>query len=130
MVNYRKEDIAMGNAFAYILAIVIFVVVLNFVFLLMRLRRDRYTKPGKALQEETRSVFRDNEIQRRLDREEQDAAQYVELRNKTLALYDEVRRRAAAAEREAARAADSNSESGLRNAELEGEKTASEEEQG
>ena len=93
----------MTTAFVYILAIVIFVIVLNFIMLLFRLRRDRYVRPKRPVQDEAMAAtYRGNEIRRRLDREEQDAAQYVELRNKTLALYDEVRRRAAAAERQAA----------------------------
>jgi len=90
----------MGTAFAYILAIVAFVIVLNFVMLMFRLRRDSYKKPSRdALEEEKAVVLRNNEIRRRLGREEDDAAQQVELRNKTLALYDEVRRRAAAREK-------------------------------
>jgi len=95
-----------GTAFAYILAIIAFVIVLNFVMLMFRLRRDRYSKPNReAMEEEKAALLRDHEIRRRLDREEEDAAQRVELRNKTLELYDEVRRRAAAREKEAAAAA-------------------------
>ena len=95
----------MGTALAYILAIVAFVIVLNFVMLMFRLRRDRYQKPNReAIEEEKAVVLRDNEIRRRLEREENEALERVILRNKTLELYDEVRRRAAAREKEAAAA--------------------------
>ena len=99
----------MGTAFAYILAIIAFVIVLNFVMLMFRLKRDRYNKPNKAaMEEEKAALIRDHQIRRRLDREEEDAAQRVELRNKTLELYDEVRRRAAAREKESAAVAADN----------------------
>ena len=92
----------MGTAFAYILAIVAFVIVLNFVMLMFRLRRDRYQKPSReAIEEEKAVVLRDKEIRRRLEREENEALERVILRNKTLELYEEVRRRAAAREKEA-----------------------------
>ena len=89
----------MANPFAYILAIVIFVIVLNFIMLFHRLRRDRYRRPGKAaVEEEKAAEWREKELQRRLDREQEDFAMRVELRNKTLELYEQVRR--SAAERE------------------------------
>jgi len=95
----------MEGAFAYMVAIIFFVIAFNFFFLYMRLKRDRTRtrkSGGVAMEEEKAVRLRDREIQRRLDREQEEAAQRVELRNKTLALYDQVRRRAAAAEKEAA----------------------------
>ena len=92
----------MEAAFVYILAIVAFVIVLNFVMLMFRLRRDRYKKPSReALDEERAAIVRDHEIKRRLEREENEAIEFVEKRNKTFELYEEVRRRAAAREKEA-----------------------------
>jgi len=92
----------MHVAFAYIIAIVAFVIVLNFVMLFIRLKRDRYQKPSKDIIEEAKAVvLRDKEIRRRISREQEDAARDVELRNNTLKLYDEVRRRAEVRERKA-----------------------------
>jgi len=84
----------MHSAFAYLVAIIAFVIVLNFFMLFMRLRRDRYKKPDKAAMEEERAaIHRHKEIQRRLDREQEEMAYRVEMRNKTLELYKEVRKR-------------------------------------
>ena len=92
----------MQGAFVYIIAIVAFVITLNFVMLFIRLRRDKYRKPSRETLEEAKAAeLRDREIKRRLNREEEDALHQVELRNKTLDLYMAVRRRAAEREREA-----------------------------
>ena len=92
----------MAGAFAYIIAIVAFVIVLNFVMLFFRLRRDRYRRPSRAaIEEEEAAALREREIWRRIDREQEAAAVRVELRNQTLELYEEVRRRAALREKEA-----------------------------
>ena len=92
----------MESAFVAVIAIVGFVIVLNFVMLMYRLRRDRVKKPSRAaMAEEQAAVLRDKEIRRRLEREEIEALEHVEKLNKTLELYDEVRRRAAAREKEA-----------------------------
>ena len=93
----------MPFALGSILAVVFLVIVLNFVMLFIRLKRDRVRRPSKEVMEEAKAVIlRDNEIRRQLDREELEAAEYVELRNKTLELYEEVRRRAHTRELEAA----------------------------
>ena len=90
----------MHAALPFIIAIVVFAVVANFVMLFVRLRRDRYRKPNRvAMDEEKAARMRAAEIQRRLAWEQQDATEYVELRNKTFALYEEVRKRAAERER-------------------------------
>ena len=92
----------MQGAFAALLAIIAFVIVLNFVMLFYRLRRDRYRKPSREILEEKQAtLIRDREIRRRLNSEQEDAAEFVRKRNKTLALYEEVRRRAEIREREA-----------------------------
>ena len=104
----------MHAAFPYILSIVAFVIVLNFVMLFFRLRRDRSKRPSRPVLEEERAAeLRHNEIRRRLEREERLALEHIELRNKTLALYDEVRRRAAAREKEAATASEIEPENAL-----------------
>jgi len=86
----------MNTALPVLLAIIAFVIVLNFVMLFFRLRRDKYKKPNKEILEEKKAVLiRDREITRRLNREQEDAVEFVEKRNKTLALYEECRKRAA-----------------------------------
>ena len=93
----------MPGPFAYVIVLVVFVIAINFFMLFFRLRRDRYRKPGRASVEEAQAArWREKELQRRLDREQEEAAHRVELRNNTLALYDQVRRNAAAREKEAA----------------------------
>ena len=105
----------MAGPFAYILAIVVFVIVLNFIVLFHRLRRDRYRRPGKAaIEEEKAAEWREKELRRRLDREQEDFEMRVELRNKTLELYEQVRRNAAEQEKEAAISGES-SKSGSEN---------------
>jgi len=101
----------MQGALAVLLAVITFVIVLNFVMLFFRMRRDKYNKPSKEILEEKKAVLlRDSEIRRRLDREQEDAVKFVQKRNRTLDLYDEVRRRAAAREREAEANRDSDVE--------------------
>ena len=97
-----QEEFSVSTALVSILAIVVFVIALNFVMLTFRLRRDRYKRPSReALDEEKAAIVRDHEIKRRLEREEKEALEFVEKRNKTFELYEEVRRRAAAREQEA-----------------------------
>ena len=87
---------------ATIVTIVVLVIVLNFVMLFIRLNRDRVRKPGRAaIEEEQAARWREKEMCRRLDREQEDAAHKVELRNKTLDLYEQVRRNAADREKAA-----------------------------
>ena len=92
----------MGGNFGILLSIVFVVLLLNFVFWHRRHRKS--LKPvKKATTEERARVIRHNEIQRRFEREQEDAIKYIELRNKTLALYDQVRKKAEASERKAAK---------------------------
>ena len=97
----HKEDLAVNNMHAVIIAVVFFVVAINFYMLFVRLRKDRRPKIDRAAPGEAEaSKWRDKEIIRRLDSEQADAARRVELRNKTLGLYEQVRRNAADRENE------------------------------
>ena len=91
----------MEGAFAYSVTIVFFVIALNLFFLYRRLKRDKSRRPKrKALDEQRAAVLRDNEIKRRLEREQDDAMRRVELRNRYFELLEQVRHNAAEAERE------------------------------
>jgi hypothetical protein len=86
----------MKNTFSFMIAIVFLVVAMNAFVLFLRLRKEHRPKIRRAAMEESEaSKWRDKEIRRRLDREQDDAGRYVELRNKTLDLYDQVRKNAA-----------------------------------
>jgi len=81
---------------AYLFAIIFVVIAMNFYFLVVR--RGRSVKRKKrmtraAVDEAKQALWRDQEIARRLEREQDDACERIKLRNETLALYDEVRRR-------------------------------------
>jgi len=91
----------MSGAFAYLIAIVVFVIVLNFFMLFMRMKRDRKEKPSRlAILEQEASEHRHKEIQRRLDNEQEDLAYRVEMRNKMFDMYAQVRKNAAELENE------------------------------
>ena len=86
----------MNAAFGSIIAIVIFVIVMNFVTLFMRMKKNRspYGRKGKqSVEEAVAAVKRDNEVRRRLDLEQDRIKKYLEHRKNTWALYEEVRRR-------------------------------------
>jgi len=77
-----------------IIAIVFIVLLVNFVLLMVRLRKQPLRKPGKkALEEKDAVVIRDDKMLRRQELEDEDTARHAELRNKTLDLYEEVRKR-------------------------------------
>jgi len=80
---------------AYLFAIIGFVLALNIYFIFARLRKGSNRKKISrvAVDEAKQALWRDKEVQRRIDREDEDAFERVKLRNETLALYDEVRRR-------------------------------------
>jgi len=92
----------MENQVIGLVVIVFFVLALNFYFLLSRMRKDKRTKRSYRIapSEREQSLWREKEIERRMEREQDIALERVRLRNETLALYDEVRRRAAAREAE------------------------------
>ena len=86
----------MHGAFAYLVAIMAFVIVLNFVMLFMRLKRDRNKKPTKpAIEEEKAAISRHREIQRRLDREQEELTYHIQMQNKMFDMYELVRAKAA-----------------------------------
>jgi len=86
----------MSGIYSFVIMIVFFVIAINFFMLFLRLRRTRRPRIVKAAMEEKEAAeWRDKEILRRLDHEQEEAAKAVELRNKTLALYEQVRKNAA-----------------------------------
>ena len=90
----------------YLIAVILIVMLGNAFFFYQHYKRNR--KPAvRSTTEEKAAVYREHEIQRRFDREQEEAAKRVELRNKTLALYEQVRRNAEARERQAALSAGS-----------------------
>jgi len=86
----------------YVFIIIFIVLAINIFFVAFRSAGgSRYRKRYKvAVDEAKQALWRDNEIERRLEREQEGALERVKLRNETLALYDEVRRRAALRESE------------------------------
>ena len=88
----------MNGNFGVMIAVVLVVLVINFIFWLRRSKGVlKRTKP--ATSEEKARIIRHNEIQRRFVSEQEDILSFIEKRNKTLALYDQVRKQAAAAEK-------------------------------
>ncbi|MDR2571844.1 MAG: hypothetical protein LBD23_16320 [Oscillospiraceae bacterium] len=86
----------MDSAIAYSFALIFVVIALNFYFVFIRMRRNNRNKKNTkvpAVQEEQQAMWRDKEIVRRLEREQDYALKRIRLRNETLALYEEVRRR-------------------------------------
>ena len=87
------------NTFSFLLAIICLILVINAIMLYRRVRKDRNPKiVKKAMSEKEAVLQRDKEIWRRLDNEQEQAARQVELRNKTLELYEQVRKNAEAEE--------------------------------
>ena len=85
----------MNSTLSFLIAIVFLVIASNFIMLYLRLKKERRPKIGKAAIEENEAVkLRDKEIKRRLDHEQEAAEKHVELRNKTLELYEQVRKNA------------------------------------
>ena len=84
----------MDTSVAYLFAIIFFVVALNIYFTLARMRRGNRGKKNRvAVDEAKQKIWRDREVLRRIEREQDGALERVKLRNETLALYEEVRRR-------------------------------------
>jgi len=93
----------MEGTVGYLFALIFIVVALNFYLLILRRMRvgnKRRKKMNRmAVDEAKQALWRDREIERRLEREQDGAIERVKLREETLALYDEVRRRHADKER-------------------------------
>ena len=86
----------MESSIAYVFAIVFIVLAINIMFVVRRMRggtNKRKRMSRAAIDEAKQALWRDKEIERRLRREQEDAIACIELRNETLALYEEVRRR-------------------------------------
>ena len=85
----------MEGSVGYLFAIVFVVVAINLYMVTARMRRgNRRKKMNRiAVDEAKQALWRDREIERRLEREQDGALERVKLREETLALYDEVRRR-------------------------------------
>ena len=83
--------------YAVVLIIIVFIVIIaNAVVLIVRSRKTKspYGRRGKkAPTEEKAMKIRDNEIQRRIDMEQERIKKYLYLRSKTWDLYEEVRQR-------------------------------------
>jgi len=89
----------MNPAFGSVVALVFIVIIVNFIMLYRRLKRDLPRKSGKKVPEEEEAmVLREKEIQRRFTLEKEMAERYLELRAQTWKLYDQVRKNAAEAE--------------------------------
>ena len=92
----------MQGLYTSMVAIVFIVIAINFFVLFLRFKKNRFHKiVTPAKEEKEAALLRDRVIMNRLQCEQDEAARYVELRNKTLDLYEQVRRNAAAAEAEA-----------------------------
>ena len=75
----------------YILVIIALLVVVNFYLLFIRSKRNRNVGK-KATVDRIKAVKHHDDLIRKLDHEQEEAAKYVELRNKTLDMYDQVRK--------------------------------------
>ena len=87
----------MNPSIGYIFAIIFVVIALNFYFLVFRIKRGnkstRRRRSHIAVDEAKQALWRDKEVARRIEREEEDARERAILRNETLDLYEQVRRR-------------------------------------
>ena len=85
----------MEGGVAYLFAIIFFVLALNLYFVFMRMRKGNKRKrmDRVAVDEAKQALWREKEVARRIEREQDDAMERVNLKNETLALYEEVRRR-------------------------------------
>ena len=91
----------MGGNIGFLILVVFIVLVINF-FVWFRRHGKSLRSSRKSMTEEHARVIRHNEIQRRFEREQEDALEYIEKRNKTLDLYEQVRKQAEATEKAAA----------------------------
>ena len=88
----------MDSGVAYIFAIVLVVLVINVFIIRAQFRRGnnavkRRRSDRVALSEAEQAKWRDKEVARRIEHEQDGAYERVTLKNETLAFYDEVRRR-------------------------------------
>ena len=83
----------------YFFVIIALLVVVNFYMLYVRSKNSRSVKK-KAADKRVETVKRHDNLIRKLDREQEEAARHVELRNKTLEMYEQVRGQAETEEKE------------------------------
>jgi hypothetical protein len=85
----------MNASIAGLFAIIFLVLALNLYFVLKRIRNTgKRRKPTRVpVDEAKQALWREKEVARRIEREQDDALERVKLRNETLALYEVVRRR-------------------------------------
>jgi len=85
----------MNSSIAYLFAIIFIVIALNFYFFVFRrMKRDMPKRMNRAAVDEAKqALWREKEVARRIEREQDDAMERIKLRNETLAMYEEVRRR-------------------------------------
>ena len=89
----------MNGALVAVLTLVLIILLVNFVFLYMRSRKNwRRRSARRAMTEKEARKIRTAELNRKFEEEFEEAEEYLERRRKTWALYEEVRKRAAAAE--------------------------------
>jgi len=83
------------GAVVYLFIIIFLVIALNLFFVLRRIRsNDKRRRKGWLPPDEAKqAIWRDKEVARRIEREQDDAIEIIKLKNETLALYEEVRRR-------------------------------------
>jgi hypothetical protein len=88
----------LDSSVAYIFAIVLVVLVINVFIIRAQFRKGNSAVKKRrtdrvALSEAEQALWRDKEVARRIEREQDGAYERVMLKNETLAIYDEVRRR-------------------------------------
>ena len=86
----------MEGSIAIIVAIIFLVLVINVFLLFTRIRRgdNKRKRMSRATVDEAKqALWRDREVARRIEREQDDALERVKLRNETLGYYEQVRRR-------------------------------------
>ena len=85
----------------YIVAIIIIVLIGNAIIVFTRMRKNR-TDEIEARENRIAAGRRSAELLNRDEREQEEAAKHIELRNKTLELYERVRRNAKIADKQKA----------------------------
>ena len=81
----------------YLFAIIGLLIVFNFYMLFRRSRKGGGSKKSAAAKR-METAKQHDDLVRKLDHEQEDAARRVELRNKTLEMYEQVRKKAEADE--------------------------------
>ena len=80
-----------------LVSVIALIVLVNFFFWFRWYKKNRRTVK-RSVPVDVEAALREREIQRRIDREQNAAVEYIEKRAKTWELYEQVRRQAEAAE--------------------------------